>query len=65
MWIIFDHPLDFPDHFIAREFSLDKPTDHYRVENDLDTLRHYFIEAGLICFERDANDDPVIVETWL
>jgi hypothetical protein len=70
IWTIYDHPLDFPDVFVAR-LSLvggdggPKVTDQILTAPDLDTLRREFVRRGLTCITRSPNDDPVIVECWL
>jgi hypothetical protein len=64
LWTIYDHPSDHPSAWVARRFDLDAPTDDVLV-GDVEVLRHYFQEQGLVCMMRDPSDDPVIVETWL
>lgn len=63
LWTIYDHPLDFPDQFVARCFLGDQPTDRYLTADTLEELRR-LLPPGLICFTRDPYDDPAIVETW-
>lgn len=64
IWVVYKNPLDFPDKFVARLFQLDVPTDVVLVENSLEALRAQ-LPQGLVCFEREPEDDPVIFETWL
>jgi len=69
-WTIYDHPLDYPDFYVARRFRLDRgpdpiPTLEVRLNTDLEQLRAVFRERGLYCFPRAPSDEPQIVETWL
>ena len=65
-WTIYDHPTDFPDHYVAREFVDGKPTESFIQGSELDTIRQILIaDFGLTCIPRDPTDDPVIVETWV
>jgi hypothetical protein len=66
IWTVYEHPSDFPDHFVARPFyvgpGLDRGNQVLLAET-LDELRA-LLPAGLICMARSENDDPVIVEVW-
>jgi hypothetical protein len=70
IWTLYDHPSDFPDHFVARRWSVryDAPTKDFLIAPTLDALREmvqsvtpYLLER----FEREPHDDARIVETWL
>jgi hypothetical protein len=70
MWTVYKHPKDYPDVFVARRFDVDaegpKPSSSVIVAEDLDTLRDILaFQMHLTCLSRNAEDDPVIVETWL
>jgi hypothetical protein len=69
MWIVYDHPADFPDGFIARKFHTGRiqptPTDDMVSSISLDTLRAWMIVHGLVCLARDPSDQAHIVESWL
>lgn len=68
MWIIYDHPLDFPQYFVARRWEAHPgrpmPTDDLMMAEDLGDLRDALPE-GLYPLARDEMDDPTIVEVWL
>jgi len=53
MWTIYDHPLDFPHGFVAREWLVDRgrenPTGNVVTSNSLDTLRGMMAKSGLVC----------------
>ena len=72
MWVIFEHPADHPDQFVARRFveveGAAKPqlTSDILVSPDLDALRATLcLKKHLGCLSRAPDDDPQIVETWL
>jgi hypothetical protein len=70
MWTIYDHPKDYPDHFIARKWLIGskrnepEATDEVIAKLTLDEVR-YSLPPSLYCIGRQAGDDPCIVETWL
>jgi hypothetical protein len=64
IWVIYDHPLDRPDAFVARRWFLEEPTDDVFVAETLEMLRAK-LPPGLVCLARHPTDDPRIVETWL
>lgn len=67
MWVVYDHPLDFPHTFVARRFSGVTPTGETIEDEDLIELRHKIrrkMPMGLR-FTRADDDDPCIAEVWL
>lgn len=72
VWVIFDHPADFPEHYVV---AVQRATGDSVVEHlpgrwlcaSLHEAR--FVVAtnhpGAVRLERDSLDDPVIVETWV
>ena len=68
MWVIYDHPTDCPDAFIARKWLVGrgvlKATTETMTEPEVETLRKYFEASGLINLGRDPADDPAILECW-
>jgi hypothetical protein len=69
MWVVYDHPTDFPNTFVARRFSITArgavPSDDVIVSPDLDGIRLVLAADGLTSLSRSDGDDPIIVETWL
>jgi len=70
MFTVYDHPLDFPDSFVARCFAMSRgaepvPTAHVIRGKSLTVLRMVLRYAGLTPLARNDGDDPKIVETWL
>ena len=65
IWVIYDRPDDYPNHYLVRKFYGNMPTDEMYGAQDLEELRAMLTRAGLVRFPRDATDDPKIVETWM
>ena len=71
MWTVYDHPKDFPNCFVAREFRVapggkTEITPNVIVSPSLEILRHMLlVDMHLTCLTRNEEDDPVIIETWL
>ena len=63
IWVIYDHPRDDPEMFVARMWVLDQPTGITFASPSLDLLRR-MLPPGLHMMPRQENDDPVILETW-
>lgn len=68
-WTIYDHPSDYPEHFVAREFLIvpggARPTPSVMVSTDLEWLRTtLLVDFGMVSLARSPEDDPTIVETW-
>lgn len=70
MWVVYAHPKDDPDVFVARRWELGQagglePTMVVMRDADLERLRGVLRARGLFHLARDPADDPVIVEVWL
>jgi hypothetical protein len=73
-WIIYDHPSDCPDCFVARKhvvfggmppsIGLSKAPSETITADTLEALRKK-LPGGLGRISRATADDPAIVETWL
>lgn len=68
MWIVYDHPSDCPEYFVARRWESSAEgsvgTPDTVMSRDLERLRDA-LPPGLTRLERDIEDDPVILEVWL
>ena len=71
-WVVYQKPLDFLGHYVARFFVGAAPTDCYFIDESVDVVRNWIVkEAALLGmgaphrFERDPADDPVILEMWM
>lgn len=69
MWVVYDHPTDYPDHYVARQHVVGlsgiESTDRVMQAKTLDSIRTAMTNQGLACITRSDNDDPKIVEVWL
>jgi hypothetical protein len=69
MWVIYDHPSDLPDWYVARPWIVvGKRAAAIRSDirsKDLDEIRHFMVSMGLTCLDRSPRDNPVIIEVWL
>lgn len=68
IWVVYDHPKDFPDHYVARRFINEQAQNgegDVIVKDDLIEIRNAMYARGLFRLGRDPSDDPVIVEMWL
>jgi hypothetical protein len=66
-WTIYDHPSDFPYHYVVRPHSarLNKPLTVHFQHAQLEHVRGALEHLGLTCLPRAESDDPCIVETWI
>lgn len=68
MWVIYDHPSDLPEYFVARKWLVKsgilQATDKVLMDKNLEQLRAK-LPIRLYCLPRRVNDDPVIIETWV
>lgn len=68
MWVVYDHPTDYPEGFIARQHIVgiggSQLTDR-TMAGTLESIRTALSNIGLVCLTRSVRDDPKIVETWL
>jgi len=64
LWVVYDHPQDYPDSYVARKFVLDQPTEEHIVSPRLEMLRKLMMDWGLSCLPRNPEVEPQIVETW-
>lgn len=62
---IYDHPRDYPNHFVARVFDLDKPLALVALADTLEDIRAVVTALPVSYFPRSPMDDPCIVEVWI
>lgn len=65
LWVVTDHPKDFPEFFVARRWVNGQPTGAAMMDRSLEDLRRTLAAYGLTRIPRDESDDPVIVESWV
>lgn len=67
IWVIYDHPADHPYDFVVRPSYVYPGRVAFgpaKMSGTLEGARDLLPE-GLYRMDRDPDDDPVIVETWL
>lgn len=72
LWTVYQNPADFPGHYVARRFELEKATADCFADTELDAVREWIKDEALKTgnslpyrLPRQPEDDPVILETWL
>lgn len=65
MWVVYDHPKDFPEWFVARKWIGDVPTNVCMMSCDLEEVRSFLRNLRLVKIARHPSDDPVVVEQWI
>lgn len=68
IWVIYDHPDDFPNVYVARlHFSLPQPEPSAicLTCTALEPLRRFLEHRGCFPMDRHPDDDPAILETWM
>lgn len=71
LWTIYNHPTDAPEPFgyAVREWHVGDEGGPHATSQVLFAMTledaRALVPPGLFRLERDPNDDPVIVETWL
>lgn len=71
LWTIYFNPLDHPGKYVGRRWKLDVPEPDLVVCSDVESVREWIRRqlprfSGLgVRFDREPDDDPVIVETWI
>lgn len=65
-YTIYDHPKDFPDGFVVREWEITAGATTPGPAVTVETLEEAraVVPGGLFRIDRAPDDDPVIVETW-
>jgi hypothetical protein len=68
LWMIYDHPSDYPDSYVARlsviSSGVFEDTNEMFIADTLEEVRK-LLPRGLACLSRDPDDDKAIVEVWL
>lgn len=67
LWVIYERPKDYPDHFVVRRWTVDVgraiPEKLAALATTLEEARD-IVPDGLHCIPRHESDDPCIVEVW-
>lgn len=62
---VYKNPTDYPDKYVARVFDVNKATNLAAVADTYEGLLEAIPTGNMVRLERNPNDDPVIVETWV
>ena len=71
MVTIYDHPRDFPLHFVARVYTVggaEPVAGELRLADTLEQAREWVSElvpTADTCLPRQDGDDETIIETWI
>lgn len=64
--VIYRHPEDYPDKYVARIFDITQPTDAVVIKDSLQELQKDISRNMSKTFlPRDEKDDPCIVGSWI
>jgi hypothetical protein len=64
LYVIYDHPTDYPDKWVVRRWELDVPKEVVGTADSLEEARA-LIPEGCTNLSRSTSDDPKIHEVWL
>ena len=68
MWVIYEKPRDYPQSFVVRRWRVVAErviaTQEFSVHDTLEQAREG-VPVWCARIDRDPEDDPVIVESWL
>jgi hypothetical protein len=66
IWTIYDHPRDFPNHFVVRRWFGECPEPDPALCDSLEAARILIGRSGgSLRLNRAPTDDPSIIESWL
>lgn len=73
LWVVYDHPGDHPDDYVARQFhvhgdgSVALSEVSPFIAPDLEVVRRFIraVAPGAVSFDRAPDDAPVILESWI
>jgi hypothetical protein len=68
IWSVFDHPPDFPGYFVARLFVIADGEVHATSQALFDVKLeglHDKLPPGLYRLDRQAEDPPFMIESWI
>lgn len=66
MWVVYDHPSDYPDKWVVRKWSVtsqEVPTGVVFVGDSFEEVSN-ILPAGLVWMPRGEGDDPAIAGVW-
>lgn len=68
LYVIYDHPRDFPEEYVCRRWELDQLLDEgldpFLHSTSLEEIRRQ-LPPDLVKIRPWGHDDPVILEIWI
>ena len=64
LFVIYDHPKDYPGHFVVRRWLGVKPTQDFAIADTLESARAE-VPDGLLRLPHQPGEDATIAETWI
>ena len=64
MFVVYDHPRDYPGHFVVRRWIGGKPTQDFAIADSLEAARAW-VPEGMYRLPHQPGKDDVITETWI
>ena len=61
---VYKNPADYPGKYVARVWDVDKPTTLVAIADSFEEIRAAK-PPEMVVMQRQPNDDPVIIETWI
>lgn len=61
---VYKNPADYPNKYVARLWDVDKPTTLVAIADSFEEIRAAK-PPEMVIMQRQPNDDPVIIETWI
>jgi hypothetical protein len=67
LYVIYDHPTDYPDSFVVRRWEGLRPREVVAITKTIEAARKLLTDTmpDLTRLARSDQDDPKIVEVWL
>lgn len=63
--VIYNHPADYPDKYVARLWDVGRPTNMAALADDYDGILEAIPTGQMVSLGRGEKDDPTIVEVWI
>ena len=63
-WIVYDHPFDYPDSYVAKQFINQIETERFILSSKLEGVVETLLERGFTC-QKTVKDDNEIIQVWI
>lgn len=69
IWVVYDHPDDDPNFYLARQWVVSAgnftPTTNTVRARHIEDIREKMMHMDLFRIDRDPSDEPSVLEQWL